>query len=427
MTRRFLLLTGVFLILVASPGRGRADQGYVARIDVKELGHDSGLRLRLYFEPGLVSLPSSSGHVFAVYADSATGSGAFFIPSDLAIEVGETQVYRVEVEQASDFQGRNLGGRLRPGDGMLGFLVIPGPVRVLENLPDHPESLVVRYAHCRAAFRAATDEEAAVWHGSAGRERLMTGLNAWWDWNRIAAEAAPLNAGEARFFAERLFPGQGELLLEGGVDPTALRNAILRVGERKLLQSLVTRRVAPSYPAAARQAGMEGLVVALAYVSTRGRVEDASVLASNTVHLLNVAALDAVLEWQFAPASDEEGRPQDGWRLIPFQFKLESGGAAGGTSPLSLAEDRPPRLLKKIEAPYPEQARRARIAGTVIYRVTIGPQGKLLEAKLIQAVDPLLEEAALFALERSFFAPAQKNGDPVEGTLDVDYTFELSP
>jgi len=419
-------LTACLALAVAAPAL--ASGAYLADLTVRELGYDTGLRIQVYYQPDLVALPEKAGHVFVVYADSAQGRGAFFIPSDLALEVGDRQVYRVEVEQASDFVGQNLGGRLRPGDSMLGFVVAPHLLRVGEMLPDHPESLVVRYAQQRASFRPATETERARWEDSLGGGRLMAGLNAWWEWDQIAAEAPPLNEGEARFFAERIFPGQGQALLEGGVDPTALRNAILRVGERKLISEPATQRVAPGYPTAARQAGAEGLVIALAYVSERGTVEDASILASDTVHLLNVAALEAAMDWRFVPAGSDGGTPQDGWRLIPFQFQLREGAAAAPMGAVTAdMQDTPPRLLKRVDAVYPDKARRSRITGTVVYRVTVSAEGKLKQTRLVQSVDPLLDDAALHAVEKSLYSPARKGGEAVEGEMDVVYTFGSEP
>jgi periplasmic protein TonB len=59
------------------------------------------------------------------------------------------------------------------------------------------------------------------------------------------------------------------------------------------------RDVAPVYPAIARAAGVEGVVIIEAVIAVDGTVRDARVLRSVT--LLDHAALDAVKQWRYAP------------------------------------------------------------------------------------------------------------------------------
>jgi len=57
--------------------------------------------------------------------------------------------------------------------------------------------------------------------------------------------------------------------------------------------------VAPAYPALARAARVEGLVIIEATIGRDGRVRDARVIRS--IPLLDAAALDAVRQWAFTP------------------------------------------------------------------------------------------------------------------------------
>lgn len=57
--------------------------------------------------------------------------------------------------------------------------------------------------------------------------------------------------------------------------------------------------VSPTYPAAAREARVEGLVIIEATIDARGNVEAARILKS--VPLLGQAALDAVRQWKYTP------------------------------------------------------------------------------------------------------------------------------
>jgi protein TonB len=57
--------------------------------------------------------------------------------------------------------------------------------------------------------------------------------------------------------------------------------------------------VRPAYPTAAREAGIEGVVILEVKIGADGGVEAARVLKS--IPLLDEAALDAVKQWKFVP------------------------------------------------------------------------------------------------------------------------------
>jgi len=416
------MAAGVVLLAgMCAPAAVRAAP-FSAELRVKELGMNSGLRIRVFHDPDFFPVPDPTGHLILVAADSAFGKESFFIPTDLALELGTRQVYRAEFEQASDLFGQALGGRLRPGETQIGFIMVPAAVDLGDYLPGKPDSVVVRYAHHRAVMQPATAEQAAWWKETVPRKMLAVALDQWWSWVRVIdEEAPPMSEGDRRFFAERIFPGQGHILREEDLSAEALRNAILRVGERRLLDARSVQRVAPRYPAAVRQAGLGGLVIALCYVDTEGKVEDAQVLATNTVHLLNISALSAAMEWRFQRTRDKDGKPADGWRLIPFQFRIGESTALGTED---TGDYVPPRVARAGELEYPYDAKREKIKGTVVYRVTVDARGKLVSAVLEESVHPLLDQAALEAVEKTLFYPATRNGKPVQGELFLPFRFE---
>jgi TonB family protein len=413
--------------ILAGAGQARAEESpsgaYVGELAIDELGVNSGLRIRIYHDPSFFGVPPSAGHLFLVAADSALGSSAFFIPTDLAFELGASQLYHVESEQASDLFGQALGGILHPGEVQLGFVVLPPAVDLEGYLPGHPDSVVVRYAHHRTSLRPATEEDGAWWESAVTKQHLGAALNAWWDWTQLIEDAPEMTEGEQRFLTERLFPGQGHVISEEGMSAVGLRNAILRVGERRLLDSRTIQRVAPQYPIAARQKGARGLVVALVYITTEGTVGDAMILASNTVHLLNISALVASRDWRFQRARNEGGEYVDGWRILPFQYKLEEPVVAAAPDTTSDTY-KPPQILKRGDLDYPFEARRQKIKGTVMYRVTVDSRGKLVKVVLEQGVHPIVDQAALAAVEKTRFLPALQAGDPVRGEVVMSFKFD---
>jgi TonB family protein len=423
------LLTGVGETAAEDPAPVPAEEAlpasaaFVGELIIDELGVESGLRIRVFHDPSFFGVPPSAGHLFLVAADSALGDAAFFIPTDLAFELGTSQLYHVEFEQASDLFGQALGGILRPGEAQIGFVVLPPAVAVEEYLPGNPESMVIRYAHHRTAMRPATAGEISWWETAVSKQHLGSALNSWWEWIRVIEDAPEMTEGEQRYLTERLFPGQGHVISEEGMSAVGLRNAILRVGERRLLESRTIQRVAPQYPIAARQKGARGLVVALVYITAEGTVGDAMILASNTVHMLNLSALVASRDWRFRRAQNESGEYVDGWRILPFQYKLEEPVVEA--APDTTADTyKPPQILKRGELDYPFEARRQKIKGMVKYRITVDRRGKLVKVVLEQGVHPIVDQAALAAVERTRFLPALQDGEPVRGDVVMSFDFQ---
>jgi len=76
------------------------------------------------------------------------------------------------------------------------------------------------------------------------------------------------------------------------------------------------------------------------------------------------------------------------------------------------------RAKSKVQAVYPELARKMNITGTVKVQVVVSPNGTVKEAKVVGG-HPVLASAALDAVKKWRFEPA-----PVESTGVVDFKFE---
>lgn len=74
---------------------------------------------------------------------------------------------------------------------------------------------------------------------------------------------------------------------------------------------------------------------------------------------------------------------------------------------------------------YPEIARLARLEGTVIVHVLVGPSGNVIDAVVVQRVHPQLDRAALAAARRCRFTPGRQREMPVKAWLAVPYRFSL--
>jgi TonB family protein len=95
--------------------------------------------------------------------------------------------------------------------------------------------------------------------------------------------------------------------------------AAVRVGG-KIKAPTKTKDVKPEYPAAAKAAKVEGIVIIEATIGADGKVIDAAVLRS--VPMLDQAALDAVKQWEFSPTL-LNGKPVPVKMTVTVNFKLQ--------------------------------------------------------------------------------------------------------
>ena len=84
-----------------------------------------------------------------------------------------------------------------------------------------------------------------------------------------------------------------------------------------------------------------------------------------------------------------------------------------------------PARLKYVEPVYPPVAISARIQGVVIVEATIGPDGRVTDAKILRSPSPLLDAAALDAVRKWEYAQTLLNGVAVPVIMTVTVTFAL--
>ena len=84
---------------------------------------------------------------------------------------------------------------------------------------------------------------------------------------------------------------------------------------------------------------------------------------------------------------------------------------------------KPPIKMNDVAPVYPAIARNAGVAGVVIIEATIGPDGKVIDAKVLRSV-PLLDQAALDAVRQWEYAPTLLNGVPVPVVMTVTINFK---
>ena len=83
---------------------------------------------------------------------------------------------------------------------------------------------------------------------------------------------------------------------------------------------------------------------------------------------------------------------------------------------------KPPTKIKDVQPVYPAIARSARVTGVVTIEATIGPDGKVIDAKVVRSV-PLLDQAALDAVQQWEYMPSLLNGVPVPVVVTATIIF----
>jgi len=93
--------------------------------------------------------------------------------------------------------------------------------------------------------------------------------------------------------------------------------------------------------------------------------------------------------------------------------------------PVSYAElETEPELVHEVRAPYPEEARKKGVEGIVVVRIEIDEEGRVKEVVVLSSPDPLLSSAAIEAVKKFRFKPANRKGKPVP-TVIPKYEYEF--
>ena len=94
----------------------------------------------------------------------------------------------------------------------------------------------------------------------------------------------------------------------------------------------------------------------------------------------------------------------------------------------SAAQIRPsrmPKVIYKVEPEYSEQARKAKVQGSVIVTATVGIDGRLRDIRVVTPLGLGLDERAVEAVSLWRFQPATADGKPVPYPVQIEVNFRL--
>jgi TonB family protein len=84
-----------------------------------------------------------------------------------------------------------------------------------------------------------------------------------------------------------------------------------------------------------------------------------------------------------------------------------------------------PTLRHKVEPGYTDEARDAKIQGTVVLAIEVDAEGNVASARVIRGLEPGLDQKAVEALRQWKFDPATRKGKPVRVQAKVEVNFKL--
>jgi TonB family protein len=219
-------------------------------------------------------------------------------------------------------------------------------------------------------------------------------------------------------------------------------NGATKILGEQVLASRAIGCVAPRFPPLARQARLDGFVRIGVLVNETGHVSCAHMISGHPI--LIGSAIEAARQWVFRPVI-QQGRPMSVYGILAFHYST-SGVGKSRRSCLDAHWDSPPtlstsppianptavapswtwsKLIRQPSPTYPEEAKSAHVEGVVHLAIIISRDGDVREVRPISG-HPLLLPAAIEAVKQWKYAPALRNGIPVEESTQADVSFKLS-
>jgi TonB family protein len=117
-------------------------------------------------------------------------------------------------------------------------------------------------------------------------------------------------------------------------------------------------------------------------------------------------------------------------RAVLLALLVEIGVAAQAHSAnrqlaLTDLEIQAPVLVRKVEPAYTEEARRAKVEGSVLLYVEVGVDGRAHDIRVIRGLGFGLDRQAIEAVRQWRFRPGIKNGLPANTPATIEVQFHL--
>ena len=89
------------------------------------------------------------------------------------------------------------------------------------------------------------------------------------------------------------------------------------------------------------------------------------------------------------------------------------------------SETTPPQVIRNAQPEYAEEARTARVQGTVVLTAQIGTDGIAHDIRVLRHMDYGLDDKAVECLGKWLFQPGTRDGVPASMTVTVEISFRV--
>jgi TonB family protein len=143
---------------------------------------------------------------------------------------------------------------------------------------------------------------------------------------------------------------------------------------------------------------------------------------SNTLEQLEPSTL-------YARFLQQHGRDDEAQSLIQNTFhpalpKVENPRPGSGSYRVGGGVSQP-KLTYKVDPPYSEEARIAKISGTTLLQIIVDTDGQAKNIKVMKSIGFGLDDCAIATILKWQFSPGEKNGSPVAVYATVEINFRL--
>jgi TonB family protein len=211
----------------------------------------------------------------------------------------------------------------------------------------------------------------------------------------------------------------------------------IRVSPGTMAGAILTK-VDPVYPEMAKAAHVSGTVVLRATISKQGRVENVEWVSGPP--MLISSSVDAVKQWTYSPYL-LNGEPVEVATTINVNYTFgeaeppadPGAGEAGLTANVStgvggsrMADGATtPIVIYTVEPQFTEEARKAKVMGTVLVKMTVDTEGRPENVHVVRRIGYGLDQKAVEAVSQYRFKPAMKHDKPVEEALNIEVNFQI--
>lgn len=200
------------------------------------------------------------------------------------------------------------------------------------------------------------------------------------------------------------------------------REFVVRVTDNESGALLLSERMAANAQPPEKIVNVDGRTIRIRVAEMGGNLATMLVVQrdSMTIDSISTSWLTKPQPTRFVPRTMSEagvrGGPVD---PLAAQYKLPDGVFRVG------GDVQAPVVIRRVEPIYPEEARKARVAGIVIIEALIDRNGNVREARVLKPLPFDLDQAALDSIRQWKFRPGTRNGEPVDVLFNLTINFQL--